>query len=332
MKQFTQKFLFVFLTLLSVFAYYTLKVKPEITGDLGALGEIPFGTEYSNYVHLGNHKNNLVNEYEPNDTNSYEVISVGDSFSQQGIAGYQNYLAHYLSKPILNINYPSKSPEQNAIDLLKSGFLQKKGTKVLIVQTAERAFFRRVKILDFNNRDYSKDSFYISQKHKPDTRALLNRTTSWIRLSFNFQSAVRHASLNENLFTHKKYENDLFFYYEDLNFEPNLNEDFKLCHENLSKLNSLCNKNGIKLIYVLAAIKYDIYYKYITEKKFIENPDLIVFNKLDNSDFFINTYSLLQPYVDKKVKDIYMVNDTHWSPLGHKIVAQEILKRIKPAL
>jgi len=313
-----------------VIFYFAFAVKPEITGDLGALGEIPFGNKYVQYLNNDVLKDNRVVEYNRKlPSKVYEVVSVGDSFSQREIEGYQNYLAHKLDCDVLNIRYLIKSPEQNAIDLLNSGFLKRKGAKILIVETAERAFFRRLKDLDFSIRDYSKDSFEVNTKTKDDNRPLLNRTTAWIRLIVNYQNPVKHARLTKNFFHHDKYSSDLFFYYEDLNFENITTSELELCHGNLFKLDSLCKENGIKLIYLMAAIKYDVYKNYFVDKRYKTNPILQTFSTLDKTDFFVNTYNIFNPIVNEYPYDLYKVNDTHWTPVGHKLVANEIYKRIK---
>ena len=97
----------------------------------------------------------------------------------------------------------------------------------------------------------------------------------------------------------------------------------------LFQLKELCEKNNIQLIYILAATKYDLYRDYVIETPRVFNQNMLTYKKMDNYDFFVNTYNIFTPYITDGLKDIYKVNDTHWSPLGHKLVAEEIYRRMK---
>jgi len=80
---------------------------------------------------------------------------------------------------------------------------------------------------------------------------------------------------------------------------------------------------------LMAAIKYDVYKNYFVDKRYKTNPILQTFSTLDKTDFFVNTYNIFNPIVNEYPYDLYKVNDTHWTPVGHKLVANEIYKRIK---
>ena len=74
---------------------------------------------------------------------------------------------------------------------------------------------------------------------------------------------------------------------------------------------------------MVAADKYDMYYDYIEDNPYPRNPSFDYFINYDTT-VFINTKTLLLPYLQQEIKDIYRVNDTHWSPIAAKIVGEHI--------
>ena len=44
---------------------------------------------------------------------------------------------------------------------------------------------------------------------------------------------------------------------------------------------------------------------------------------------FVIAKRVLLPLVEQGVKDVYLYNDTHWSPSSSRIIAGEIIKKLK---
>ena len=102
--------------------YYYFRIRPELTGDLGQLGKIAFGTEYDARIGKPLLADRMVRPYEPGAPVG-RIVTIGDSFSQQEERGYQNFLAHRLGEPVTNIRLiQGEAPEQAALDLLHDGF------------------------------------------------------------------------------------------------------------------------------------------------------------------------------------------------------------------
>lgn len=125
--------------------YYNVFVHPEISGDLGALAKIPLGWEYNDRMNEPRFADCKVRHF-GEDSVAGRIFTIGDSFSQQGINGYQNFLGHQLDEIISN--YPvlsSDRPEDIAIGLLNSGFFDHRPQiEWVIVESVERELTQRL--------------------------------------------------------------------------------------------------------------------------------------------------------------------------------------------
>ena len=85
----------IYIIMLGLVAYVTLYISPRADSDLGSLALIPFGVEYSQSLMKYGMEDTLfikVNHTEELRNIHVNVLTVGDSFSQQGNIGYQNYM------------------------------------------------------------------------------------------------------------------------------------------------------------------------------------------------------------------------------------------------
>ena len=108
----------------------------------------------------------------------------------------------------------------------------------------------------------------------------------------------------------------LLDYYNDISIINKANNE-------LNKIALDLKKKHIKLIVLIAPDKYDFYYNDILNSPFSEP---IFFNALDSlpKDYlYFNSKKLLTQYKDSN-KDLYFFDDSHWSPLASKIIAEEI--------
>ena len=86
----------VFVILLGLITYVSLCVVPKATGDLGHLALIEMDDEYGkSFVSRGMKvmAYTTVNTTDELKAIHVNVLTVGDSFSQLGVDGYQNYMA-----------------------------------------------------------------------------------------------------------------------------------------------------------------------------------------------------------------------------------------------
>jgi hypothetical protein len=46
-------------------------------------------------------------------------------------------------------------------------------------------------------------------------------------------------------------------------------------------------------------------------------------------DCFVFAKDVLHPLVEQRVQDVYLFNDTHWSPASSHIIAREVINKLK---
>ncbi|GHV09619.1 hypothetical protein FACS1894162_0550 [Bacteroidia bacterium] len=302
-----------------------------MTGDLGRLGEIPFGREYGRAL-INNYLSDNYTVNYTNDKNyrNYTIFSFGDSFSNAGIIGYQNYIGHILGDSVLNVR------NNDAVGLLNAGFFDAKKTKFVVIQHVERYFIGALLHLDFDKISSTKgevleNSFEKRPIADGDTigyRAFnFGRISNWVKFKIGC-TKVKEAQLGINAFSHKERGNKLYFYKDDLDFARYQPHEIEQAKANLIRLHEKFAEKGVRLICVVAADKYDVHSEFIVNNPYPENHTLDYFSDLSQENWFLNTKNLLQPKVREGCLDVYMINDTHWSYIGHQLVAEEIVRRM----
>jgi len=319
------------------FFIYLFYVEPNLSGDLGHLGKIPFGKAYSEKMEQNYLKEKKVLDYKQEDTATRRLMTIGDSFTPTSANSYANYLAHYLNEPIINL--PKKgSPPQTALYLLKNGYFHDKKTRVVIVESIERYFMHNIIHLDFDDSMSVEDFFDLnvkpsdkSTKAKTPKKNYLKELSSWYRLSLGYDNPVFKANLSDSFFSIKS--NKLYFYKEDVLLPTAISDsDIEIAKNNLRKLDSLFRLNNIHLIYMVASDKYDLYQEYIVNNPYPTVNLLEKFKEFEKESYFLNTQTILKPMLKNRTKDVYSVNDTHWSYIATEEVAKELYRKVIPLL
>jgi hypothetical protein len=332
MKQFLIKISYTVLPLLLFFyavaAIYKFEIKPRESGDLGRIGKIPFGKEYDLMLEQHHLKNLMVDDFggEEIQSGTYDIITIGDSFSGRGVSGYQNYLAHLRNKRILNIKDMNDTPEQCAVMLMNNGFLERLSPKWVIVESVEREFADRLLSLNLSGNFPLGDMLarYEADTVKPvaDKQPLLYETLNFIRLYLQYNSPVKRTKLTDSLFSVR--DDRLFFYKYDLQRTNIGDNESDTIHETIDAMKQKLSSKGVKFIYVVAANKYDVYESFIENNPYPINHTLDHFRALESTAYFINTKALLQPLLKAGVKDVYLANDSHWSYIASETLAGKI--------
>lgn len=327
MKRFLLKFCILFGIIYGLMGYYAFMVRPKISGDIGNIGKIPFGQEYEERMTLAYVDNvSHVRTLHVSDTITSSVITIGDSFSQFGVMGYNQFLADSLNITIENILRTPYSPEQAFIELVNHNKIPK-GT-IVIVETVERSMLLRLHDLDI--RDTTLNTIRAEGEKKS---LLLDETIIWVRTTLGIKQPIKTFRTSEDLFSHQTRHNKLYVYDSkwscdgDIQFQGFVKNDqyMKDAYQNLYSLRKFADNHGIEMLYLIAADKYDVYEPFITDEH-IKNPTL---DFCPDEAWIINTKPFLQKEVYNGVKDVYMVNNTHWSPIGSQIVAGEVMHRIR---
>ena len=308
-------------------------ILPYQTGDLGRLGGIPFGP-YDTIFKIPDflYTENIMNY---DSLQNVEILTIGDSFSQGDHIGYQNFLGHYLNKKVSNLRIDNLNGINTLTALLDKGMIP--NCRVIIIESVERYVVNGLCAEPIINNDILKYKIIsgapiifhtqdtIKRHHLFDIKEL----TSYYKNYFNSFSNNKVLTLSKLLFTAGKYSDKLFIYTSpkdynnDLSFLNITEEKIQKATIRLAELKSLEKKHKIKIIFLVAADKYDMYYDYIKDNPYPINPILSSFSEFD-STFFVNTKNILLPYLKNGEKDIYRVNDTHWSVKAAEIVGNHL--------
>jgi hypothetical protein len=212
--------------------------------------------------------------------------------------------------------------------LINNGFLERLSPKWVIVESSERSFADRLLSLNLSDNVPLKEmlAYYKMDTVKPIAKKqpLLYETLNLFRLRLHYKNLVKSAKLTDSLFSVR--DNSLFFYQYDLRRTNISDNESEAIHATIDALKQKLSSKGIKLIYVVAADKYDLYEPFIKNNPYPVNHTLDHFLSLDSTTYFINTKTLLQPLLKAGVKDVYMANDSHWSYIASETLAKKILQ------
>lgn len=332
MKRFCIKFFLLFFLIDGFIGLYHFGIRPNLTGDMGKIGQIPFGQEYTKRMQtVYKHERRMVQDITPADTITAPVITLGDSFSKQGENGYSQFLAELLGNDVQNIRY-KQPPEQTLIQLLNQHKIPQQTT--VLVEVVERSLTWRMNYINYQDStkafsiDNKKDAL---NKKDLENQRTLQGAIQFLKKSAGIQQPISRYSTTQELFMHTKFHKRLYIYDSpwdkdgDLRFTTLTEEDIANAYKNMEVLHQLAENHGIRLFFLIAADKYDVYEPFITSSH-PKNPTL---DFCPDEYWIINTKPLLQAQAYAGCKDIYYINDTHWSPIGAKIVAEEIFKRLQ---
>jgi hypothetical protein len=310
--------------------------------DLIRLGCFPnVFKECRNVFHDEFNRKIYFNKFSKRRKKTEKILTIGDSFSEQGNYGYKNYLAEKYD--VLHMDRViSGNQIQTLYGLLNGDFFEKQNIEYVILENVERSFVSNAKKIDSSKIMMTSQLDNLVRNHKvskgDDADAFFSKKTiqfpfSMLRYYFsqNYLSNryVYNVVLSRNdLFSIK--ENNLLFVYKDLSCLEE-NNDLVGVQKLNNVLNDLSNKlrgKKIKLIVLPAPDKYDLYYDYIADKTNFPRP--LFFNHLGTlkKDYvYIDSKKILSAQLVSK-KDIYFYDDTHWSPVASKIIVDEIKKAI----
>ena len=289
-----------------------------------------------------------LSDTQENTTNNYDILTIGDSFSEQHNYGYKNYLA--VNNQVLHINrFLSKNQVQTLIGLANGDFFDRKKTKFVVLQIVERYFTKKFKHINTDSIISTKFLFKeIAKKKDKDSKRKENQLSKspffskttlkapLVNLLYNFNpngfiSDTYKVKTSKPLFSNNI--NNLLFTHEDLEMTTpnNSSENIKNANRILNIIAQKLHKKGIKLILLISPDKYDIYYNYIENKKKFNFKKPLFFNLLNNckKDYiFIPSKEKLAKEITIK-PNIYYYDDTHWSPIAAQIIANEIENKIR---
>jgi len=122
----------------------------------------------------------------------------------------------------------------------------------------------------------------------------------------------------------------LWFHSSDPNSINNSDADeISFLNEVLNTLSEKLKEKGVKLIVLPVADKLDYYFESLEDSRGFQKTQFFELpGDMDKKYIYIDSYKVLKSNGQGN-KDIFFYDDTHWSPRGTKIIAEEIILRIR---
>lgn len=298
----------IWIVLVGCCLYYSFVILPNISGDLGKLGYIPFKKVYPIRTLDSTYTFKLFKEVpfaEDVKKAKTDVLTVGDSFSQRGVEGYQNYMAAWSDLNIINykpMELTQLNPIQSAYDLLKLGYVDSTNCKVIIVETVERALTGRLKGLSLNDKKVP------TSTHTPQKVEKWSLLKARDMILFKLGNGpVKRFILKRNVFNSPSQPNVLHFYADDVNVGLNImKEDRKVIRDNFIHLQEMAIRKGVNLFFVVCPDKYDVYQDLVVDEehpqKTINEDFKSIVGKDDNT--LVIAKDLIMPHIN--AGDVYV--------------------------
>lgn len=336
MKKFLIKFIILFALIDGILLYYVFAVYPQLSGDMGHMGQITFGTAYMDSLQNLYAADRLrVHNLQDIDSINISIVTIGDSFSHFKEYGYSQAIAELLNTDIIDISVSDDGPLQTFVQYANNNLFPPH--TIVIVESVERSLLGRIQNIDLTDTSMPKiqaHTFVTADKNAPKKKPdYLTGTIKYIRRLLHFQryNSIHLYNTNVNLFSHPQMSNQLYIYDSpwdgdgDFRYRESRIDNYSNIYNKLYDIHHLASEHNIHFIFLVATDKYDVYEPFIIANH-ETNPTL---DSIPSEDWIVNSKPFLQDAAFSGVKDIYYINDTHWSPVGAKIVGEEIVNRLR---
>ena len=356
MKKKEKTFIKIFIVIVTIFILFNLFIwifftkdllytkSNERIGDLARIGLTKRGlTKRKTFIDLPT-RHIDIKDYK---NQKIDLITIGDSFSKGLAYGknrfYQDYIASEHNLNVLNIRLPINgykdiSPIELLYGIINSGLLNEINPKFILVEAVERSVYKRFARKQNKNKSISKDALLKSninnnklcdnQKYNYINNANYKYLKKYIKNNFNdlplTSELVYAANLNKNLFTQKPTNTTLLYKDDFVLSKKSKMKNINIINTNFNELAKTLNERNIKLYFMPAVDKSNLYYKYITNPPFEESRFFELIRKTPKEYYLIDTKSILEKELEKGVKDLYYSDDTHWSYKASKAIVDEM--------
>lgn len=343
----------VWLLLVGLAAY--LWLTDDNTGDLMRLGLIDSGPEYTDSI-----RSSLLPQVyytrQSSDSlllgESCDVLVIGDSFSHGGGVGkqgdYVNYLAHDSGRRVVvyvSGDPTTTSPMQVAYDLLEWGGVDSTSVTNLVVEEVERYLVERHCGFDTrpdrtvmfssagteDGKDSASPTAGETSTAQPPAGPL-QRVRDYVFYHVFGRNPIYKVRLSQPLFGGKE-PDVLYFYNEDITRAVDVDEKRRDqivdCYRDVM---NMAKRRGVNLVLLVACDKYDLYQDFIVDNPYPArtlNEDLQRWMAPDELQHFVFSKQVLHPLVEQGMKDVYLFNDTHWSPASSRLIAREVANKLR---
>ncbi|PKN34715.1 MAG: hypothetical protein CVU61_06610 [Deltaproteobacteria bacterium HGW-Deltaproteobacteria-19] len=261
-----------------------------------------------------------------------DVLTVGDSFSFGGgrsrNAFYQDYIASLHNLNVLNIPIYREDPVATVILLLNNGWLDRIKPRYILIEAVERSciggFARE---MDFTasepmekiDRDYRR-RIYDYETTLPVVGFVNDGNFKYVlyRLLYPFSdnaifSKVYKVKLDRPLFSAGDGRILIFGAFDLLDLPKSNDATIGKLNENLNRLAGMLKERNIRLLFMPAPDKYNLYRDYLAEKKYPESRFFELLRAMPKGYGFIDTKRILGEELKKGTVDLYHPDDSHWS-------------------
>lgn len=338
----------LFLYHLFVFTFFTSRViavePPLYVGDLVRL------SYQTDFIKLKESENTLPKQHLEGaeyQGQKIDVLTIGDSFSNGGGGGlnayYQDHIASINDFTVLNIKrlpFAGKGIANTFFALYNSGAIDQVKPRIVLLSMGSRDLVSRfAKDLDWEYKPKTQDILNEIRKMKPMELSAYqvknipvvnsaNFKLPYYTLGYKFTPCMKivcRFPLKKSLFTVEAKK-------EILVYRKSLKSPYTSTPENIAKVNANLNRiakmlkeKGIKLYFMPAVSKYDLYSDFIEDNPYHTDPLFPMLAALKKEYTLINTKEILLPLLKEGEKDVYHADDTHWSSKA----SEEIFRQIK---
>jgi hypothetical protein len=275
-----------------------------------------------------------------------DMVTIGDSFSNGGGFGanryYQDYIAFNSNLTVLNIEpFEDLDFVTQASLYANNGFLDRVQPKYyLLSSTAKYCVARFADNVDFD-RTVSMEELASYKKYRfrynleqdsariPDNVFRFVNEGNFKFLLYNicyrfsdhaFFSKTYQLPLDRTFFSGNR-GTTLLCYRDDIKNLSYLTPDtVAKINENLNRLADRLAAKGIHLVFMPVVDKYDLYFDYIVKNRYPRNTFFDMLRPLKRRYRLIDTKAILEEAIRNGVKDIFYVDDTHWTWKASKII------------
>jgi hypothetical protein len=269
-----------------------------------------------------------------------DIVTIGDSFSSGGGLGTNNYYQDWLATlHNLNVMNLPKLPDklsniETAYILLYSGFLDARPPKALLLEDIGREVVKQHGRKIHPSQHWSIAQITSYYTSKPDTQipsySFLNSGN--VKFLINqflylfddnaifsqvYKTKLKHAVFSQDT------DNTLLFHAKDIENNSLIQDkSVALVTQNLNDLAALLAQKGIALYYMPVVDKLALYHDHIQSAKY---PKSLLFDKLKKyprTYHLIDTQAILGAALAEGEKDIFFLDDTHWTWKACKRIAE----------
>lgn len=280
-----------------------------------------------------------------------KVLLLGDSFTNGKENGFQNILAKKHDVLMMDRYLVDWNPIETLIALTKGDFFEHYAFDYVILENVEREIALRTTVM---NLDRVANVENIHQWIIEDSLENISNSSRQLKIDAPpfFDQTPFIFFYNSSRFFRKNnipFENSVFKIGIDDKTAFSTNTGFMLCYNNdiqtleennkletaeayhqlMNEIQEKLNAYNIQLISLIAPNKYTYYYEEISDKSIYQVPELLKnLSKIPNKKYiFIDSYNVLKS--SENQTDIYYYDDSHWSPIGHRIIGEYLKKVIK---